>query len=157
MSQTEEMFLKNFLDALEMANSYKENSTTGINKRFLDSCFMKETLNENGNMEIVPDLDNQKEEIAKTVWFHRGPVAAATKHAEGFHTHLKIISKERKVLGYNLLKLIEKINKRYIKYASGSSADKLCTRVKKELLNMKINLKLKLSKFVNTKQMNTKS
>lgn len=49
---------------------------------------MKESLNENGNIEIVPDLDNKKEEIAKTVLFHRGPVAAATNHAEGFHTHL---------------------------------------------------------------------
>ena len=106
ISHTEEMFLKNFQDYLEIANSYKENSTTGINKKFLDSYFMKESLNENGNMEIVPDLDNKKEEIAKTVLFHRGPIAAATNHTEGFHTHLKIISKERKGLGYNLLKLI---------------------------------------------------
>lgn len=91
----------------------------------------------NGNMEIVPDLDNKKEEIAKNVLFHRGPIAAATNHTKGFHTHLKIISKDHKGIEYNLLKLIEKINKRYLKYASGPSPDKLCARVKKELLKMK--------------------
>lgn len=44
---------------------------------------------------------------------------------------------------YNLLKLIQKISKRYISYESGASAKDLCTRIKKELLDLRDKFSIK--------------
>lgn len=137
MSQTEEIFFENLSDAREIATSYMKARNGKINNKFLTSCFMKKVLDENNDETLVIDLESNQNLIHKTVLCFRNFIAAASNHAEGFHTHLKKIAKEKKGIEYNLNKLIQKINKRYIKYASGESINELCTRIKKELLDQR--------------------
>ncbi|KAK8897112.1 hypothetical protein M9Y10_015046 [Tritrichomonas musculus] len=137
MSQTEETFFENLSDAIEIAIAYMKARDGKINVKFLASCFMKKVLDENNEETLIVDLDSNLKLLQKTVLYNRRFIAAASNHAEGFHAHLKKIAKENKGIEYNLSKLIKKINKRYIKYASGESANELCTRIKKELLDQR--------------------
>ncbi len=135
MSQTEEQFSKNYKDIIEIANNYYHNLKSSkekviINNNFLNHCLLK--LDEDNH--IVPkEIDQNLYE--KIVLSQRGFIAAASNHAEGFHSKLKIISKENNGFIYNLKKIIEIINKRFEKYVSGLSAEKQCERIKKNLLD----------------------
>ncbi len=135
MSQTEEQFSKNYKDIIEITNNYFHNLKSAkekviINNNFLNYCFLK--LDEDNH--IVPkEIDQNLYE--KIVLSQRGFIAAASNHAEGFHSKLKIISKENNGFIYNLKKIIEIINKRFEKYVSGLSAEKQCERIKKNLLD----------------------
>ena len=130
MSQTPEEFDKHYADVLKMSNSYNENlKNKTINEKFLAYCFLR--LNEKN--EIVENIVDQKL-FDKIVLFNRDMVAAASNHAEGFHSKLKKIANEGKGFVNNISKLYELMNKRLEKYVSGLSADKQCTRIKKMLL-----------------------
>lgn len=150
MSQTEELFLENVSNSAEIATFYMKSRDGKINPKFLTTCFMKKAFNEEENeYAIIVDLESNQELIYKTVLCYRNFIAAASNHAEGFHTHLKKIANEKKGIEYNLSKLIEKINKRYVKYKTGESANVLCTRVKKELLDLRNKYKIEPVKECN--------
>lgn len=70
----------------------------------------------------------------KIVLYKRGLVAAASNHAERFHSKLKKVAKERKGFLYNISKLYEIMNQRLEKYVSGFQGDKQCSRIKNRLL-----------------------
>ena len=92
MPQTEDSFLENHSDAVRIANAYMKSKNGQINNNFLKSCFMKIIINEKDDKEIILSIESNEELIFKTVLCFRGHIAAATNHAEGFHTQLKAIS-----------------------------------------------------------------
>lgn len=129
MSQTEDEFEKNLEINMKRANGYYSENTN-IPEKFLTYSFLE--IKED---KIVKKIDINNEFKKKTVLFKRGFIAAASNHCEGFHRQLKKISKENKGLEYNLRELYKKINNRFEKYISGERAQKLCTRIKNNLLN----------------------
>lgn len=129
MSQTENEFEKNLDINMKRANGYYSENTN-IPEKFLTYSFLE--IKED---KVVKKNDINNEFKRKIVLFKRGFIAAASNHCEGFHRQLKKISKEKKGLEYNLRELYKKINNRFEKYISGESAQKLCTRIKNNLLN----------------------
>ncbi|KAK8834224.1 hypothetical protein M9Y10_032624 [Tritrichomonas musculus] len=131
MAQTEEDFNVFQEKNINFANGYyKENKS--IPEKFLVHSFF----------EIIDNAVKKKENAdlkykSQIALYKRRLIAAASNHCEGFHRQLKKISKEKKGLEFNLVQLYNKINKRFEKYISGESADKLSTRIKNELLSQK--------------------
>ena len=131
MAQTEEDFNMILQKNIAITNGYLQENRN-IPEKFLEHSFIEIKGN------IVRKKENIDEKfLAKIALYKRSLIAAASNHCEGFHRQLKKISKEKKGFEYNLSQLYNKINKRFEKYISGESADKLCTRIKDDLLKEK--------------------
>ncbi len=137
MSQTEEEFRKNHIYAIKIINGYYQQKKD-IPEKVMQYCFL--TISD-GKIISQPILNTSL--FTQRVLYYRGFIAAASNHSEGFHRLLKVISKKNLGIEYNLTKLIEQINKKFEKYISGESAQKLCIRIKNELLEDQIKHKIK--------------
>lgn len=89
MSQKQQMFEKNISEVLKIAKSYNSNLKNNINEKFFTYCFLR--LNHMN--EVVENLDDDVL-FDKTVLYKRCLVAAASNHAEKFHSKLKEVAKE---------------------------------------------------------------
>ena len=82
MSQTQQMFEKNYSEVLKNAKSYNSNlKNKTINEKFLTYCFLR--LNHMD--EVVENFDDDAL-FDKIVLYKRCLVAAASNHAEKFHS-----------------------------------------------------------------------
>ena len=128
MSQTEPEFVEKHEYVLKSLTGYYQ-VTKNLPTKVLKYCFACISSDQ-----VIADPNGDDELIHKTVLFNRGCIASSSNHAEGFHCQLKVIAKLNLGIENNIEKLIEQINKRFEKYKSGESGQKLCKRIKNELL-----------------------
>ena len=129
MSQTEPEFVSNHIYVIKTLNGYFQ-----VNKNIPDKVLKYCFVCVQGD-QIIADPNVDDALLNKTVLFNRAYVASSSNHAEGFHRQLKSIAKLNLGIEHNLEKLIEQIHKRYNKYRSGESGQKMCERLKNELLD----------------------
>lgn len=128
LSQKEPEFVCNHNYVIQTLNGYFQ-VNKNIPDKVLKYCFV--CIQED---KIIADPNVDDALLNKTVLFNRAYIASSSNHAEGFHRQLKSIAKLNLGIEYNLEKLIEQINKRYDKYRTGESAQKMCERLKNEML-----------------------
>lgn len=137
MSPTEPDFVKNHQYVIKALNGFYQVEKK-LPDKVLKYCFV--CISDD---KVIADPEVDDDLIKKTVLFNRSYVASSSNHAEGFHRQLKSIASLNLGIEHNIDKLIKQIYKRYDKYKSGESAQKLCERIKNELLEKQEKLGIK--------------
>lgn len=137
MSQTEPEFVANHQYAIKALNGFYQ-----VQKQIPDKV-LKYSFVCISDEKIIADPNVDDDLIKKTVLFNRSYVASSSNHAEGFHRQLKTIAGLHLGIENNIDLLIKQIYKRYEKYKSGESAQKLCERIKDDLLEKQAKLDIK--------------
>ena len=130
LSQTEPEFVSNHNYVIQTLNGYFQ-----VNRNIPDKVLKYYVVWIQEDIIIVdPNVDDSF--LNKMILFNRVYVASSSNPEEGFHRQLKSIANLNLGIEYYLEKLIGQINKRYSKYRTGESAQKMCERIKNKLVQL---------------------